>query len=292
MARQTDPDNPLLGWFIGGPAVTLIASLHQAVDSLSKWPIVAQLTERQALRAFLSNRDQNLFHGVYETWEAAEAAARAYGTAGYDNADSASIYDYRTRLDQHDYPSLYWITRSMHEGLRSVFDIGGAIGIKYIAFQDALRPFPDLSWRVCDVPAMVAHGEQLAQERGGDSRLSFTSQFEAGDGFELLFVSGVLQYLPRTLGEIVAGYVRRPRRVVVNTAAIHPEFEFFTVNSIGTAFCPYRVQTQASLVRGMKASGYRLRESWSNPDKPMTIPLHAERSLRSYSGYCFDLASE
>ena len=241
------------------------------------------------LQAFLANRDRNLFYGVHETWEAAEAAARGYGRAGYDNDDSAQIYDDRLRIDAHDYPSLYWLTRSMHEGLRSVFDIGGAIGIKFIAFRDALKPFPDLAWRVCDVPAMAAHGAQLARQRGDEARLTFTSGFEEGDGFDLLFASGVLQYLPRTLAEIVAGYTRRPRRILVNTAAIHPEFDFFTVNSIGTAFCPYRVQTQASLVRGLSKLGYRLREGWANPDKPMVIPFRAEHSLRNYSGYCFDL---
>ena len=241
------------------------------------------------LRTFLDNREQNLFYGVYDTWAAAEAAAQGYGRAGYDNVDSAQIYDDRLRIDAHDYPSLYWLTRSMHEGLRSVFDIGGAIGIKFIAFRDALKPFADLSWCVCDVPAMAEHGAQLARERGDEARLSFTSRFEDGSGIDLLFASGVLQYLPLTLAQIVAGHARKPRRIVINTAAIHPEFEFFTVNSIGTAFCPYRVQTQAALTRSLSKLGYRLRESWINPDKAMLIPAHAERSLRSYSGYCFGL---
>ena len=242
------------------------------------------------LQAFLANRDQNLFFGVHDTWEAAEAAAQGYGRAGYDNSDSARIYDYRLRIDPHDYPSLYWLTRSLHEGLRSVFDIGGAIGIKYIAFRDAHKAFADLAWRVCDVPAMVVHGQELATERGDAERLSFTSNVDEGEGFDILFASGVLQYLPRTLGEIVAGYTRKPRRILVNTAAIHPEFDFFTVNSIGTAFCPYRVQTQATLTRGLGKLGYRLREAWTNPDKPLVIPDDPAHSLRNYSGYCFDLA--
>ena len=241
------------------------------------------------LQAFLANREQNLFYGVYDSWVASEAAALGYGRAGYDNGDSARIYDDRLRIDPHDYPSLYWLTRSMHEGTRSVFDIGGAIGIKFIAFRDALKPFAQLSWRVCDVPAMAAHGEELARERGDAPRLSFTSRFEDGDGVDLLFASGVLQYLPLTLGDIVAGYARKPRRILINTAAIHPEFNFFTVNSIGTAFCPYRVQTQAALTRGLSKLGYRLRETWINPDKPLVIPGDEAHSLRSYSGYCFDL---
>ena len=248
-------------------------------------------TADPALQAFIVNREQNLFYGVYDTWQAAESAARGYGRAGYDNSDSASIYDYRLRIDQHDYPSLYWLTRSWHEGQRSVFDIGGAIGIKYIAFKDAHKQFADLFWRVCDVPAMVTHGRELAIERGDADRLTFTSSYDEGEGFDILFASGVLQYLPKTIGEIVAGYARKPRRIIVNTAAIHPEFDFFTVNSIGTAFCPYRVQTQASMARGLTKLGYRLRETWANPDKPLVLPDDPARSLRNYSGYCFDLSA-
>ena len=244
-----------------------------------------------ALQTFLANRDQNLFYGVHDTWQAAQSAAEGFGRAGYDNTESAAIYDYRLRIDQHDYPSLYWLTRSWHDGLRSVFDIGGAIGIKYIAFRDAHKAFRDVTWRVCDVTAMAVHGEELARERGDVGRLTFTSRYEDGEGFDILFASGVLQYLPEAIGDIVARYARRPRRILINTAAIHPEFDFFTVNSIGTAFCPYRVQTQATVTRGLANLGYRLRETWINPDKLLQIPGDAAHSLRHYSGYCFDLAA-
>ena len=43
------------------------------------------------------------------------------------------------------------------------------------------------------------------------------------------------------------------------------------------------------LVRGLTGLGYRLRESWVNPGKPMVVALRADRSLDHYSGYCFDL---
>jgi putative methyltransferase (TIGR04325 family) len=99
----------------------------------------------------------------------------------------------------------------------------------------------------------------------------------------------VVQYLPGTLGDLLAGWQRLPRRIVINTAAIHTQHEFFTVNSLGTAFCPYRVQTQASLIRGLTRLGYRLREARTHPVKVMHIPFHPEPSLDHYSGYCLDL---
>jgi putative methyltransferase (TIGR04325 family) len=244
------------------------------------------------LQRFVSNRDQNLFWGVYETWAEAEAAASAYGRSGYDNSESADLYNYRIRMDPHDYPSLYWLTRSLEEGMQGVFDVGGAIGIKLMAFREPLSRFTNLQWLVQDVPAMVAKGRELSLQRGDADKLRFTEQFADGDGSDVLFASGVLQYLPSTLAENLARWKRPPRRIIINTAPIHPEHAFFTVNSIGTAFCPYRVQTQAELVRGLSELGYRLRETWRNPDKPMAIPLHPERSLRHYTGFCLDLKSQ
>ncbi|MGC4059410.1 MAG: TIGR04325 family methyltransferase [Aquabacterium sp.] len=268
----------------------LIEALHRRVDALADWPLLGDLVQRQARDAFVANRDQNLFYGVHETWDEAVAAAQSFGRSGYDNPESARLYQHRTRMDQHDYPSLYWLTRSLQEGMKGVFDVGGAIGIKFMAFREPLSAWPDLDWCVQDVPAMVEQGRKLAQERGDTARLRFTDRFAEGEGQDVLFASGVLQYLPQTLGELLAGWQRLPKRIVINTAAIHPERAFFTVNSLGTAFCPYRIQTQASLVRGLTSLGYRLRESWVNPDKPMVIPFKPEWSLRHYSGFCLDLA--
>lgn len=268
----------------------LIQALHQRVDALATLPVIGPVIHRQAREAFVANRDQNMFYGEHASWEEAVAAAEAFGRAGYDNPESAQLYQHRTRMDPHDYPSLYWVTRSLQEGLKGVFDVGGAIGIKFMAFREPLSAWPELDWCVQDVPAMVAQGRQLAQERGDASRLRFTEHFAQGEGLDVLFASGVLQYLPQTLGEMLSGWKRLPRRIIINTAAIHPEKTFFTVNSLGTAFCPYRIQTQASLVRGLTALGYRLRETWVNPDKPMLIPFRPDLSLRHYTGFCLDLA--
>ena len=51
---------------------------------------------------------------------------------------------------------------------------------------------------------MAARGTALAAERGTATQLDFSSEFNAGDGFDLLFASGVLQYLPQRLGEMLA----------------------------------------------------------------------------------------
>jgi putative methyltransferase (TIGR04325 family) len=263
--------------------------MRGAVDSFSRWPGVKGITDNQARAAFIANRDQNLFYGVYERWEGAEAAATAYGKSGYDNTESADLYRFMMRITPHDYPALYWISRSLSEGMTSFFDVGGAIGIKFYAFKEHLAGWPALRWRVQDVPAVAQRGREVAMERGVANQLDFTDQFSDGDATDVLFASGVVQYLPKRLGEMLEGYKQLPRRIIVNTAAIHAQHEFFTVNSIGTAFCPYRIQTQAGFIGSLSKLGYRVKESWQNVGKPMTIPFRPDYSIQDYSGYCLDL---
>jgi putative methyltransferase (TIGR04325 family) len=271
--------------------VSLEEGLHSAVNRIVRLPGLKTIAARQARRAFIANRDRNMFLGVFETWPQAEAAARGFGQAGYDNSESANLYLTRVRIDRHDYPALHWLYRSMSEGLRKVFDVGGSTGIKYFAFREHLAAWPDLQWTVQDVPAMVAKGRELVAREPGVKNLQFTDRFDDGDGGDVLFASGVLQYLPMSLADLLSGFRNLPKRIVINTAAIHSSRDYFTVNSIGTAFCPYRVQTQATLVRGLTKLGYRLRETWVNPDKPLVIPLDSEHSLKDYSGYVLDLHS-
>lgn len=267
----------------------LIDALRGAVDSFSRWPGLKGITDAQARAAFVANRDQNMFYGIYDRWEAAEAAAAAYGTSGYDNRESADLYRFMMRMTPHDYPALYWISRSLSEGMTRFFDVGGAIGIKFYAFKEHLSPWPALRWRVQDMPAVAQRGREIAVERGVSQQLDFTPEFSEGDGFDVLFASGVVQYLPKRLGEMLESYKQLPRRIIVNTAAIHGQHEFFTVNSIGTAFCPYRIQTQAGFIGPLSKLGYRVKETWQNLGKPMTIPFRPDYSITDYSGYCLDL---
>lgn len=266
----------------------LISKLESGVDRLARLAYFRAQAERVARKRFIENRDENLFFGRHQTWDEACAAAAAFGTTGYDNEASASLYDFRTRIDTYDYPALYWLMRSRSEGHRSVGDLGGSIGIKFVAFRDVISSWPDLTWTVHDVPAAIARGRALAAARGNGEALRFADHFDDLQGIDVLYASGVLQYLPKPLGELLKNWANLPKRIIINTAPIHPTEAFFTVNSLGTAFAPYRVQTQADLVRGLNPLGYRLRETWINPDKLMTIPFHDALSLRHYSGYCLD----
>jgi putative methyltransferase (TIGR04325 family) len=258
------------------------------LDRVRDFPVIRTVRKSRYDRLFENNADRNLFRGTFNTPADAQASAPATRPVGYDNAASADLYLQRLRIDQHDYPSLYWLSRSFVEDLNRVADIGGSVGIKYFAFQEFVEFPADLVWRVIDVPAVARRGREFAASRGPSPGLEFSDTLADADGMDVIFASGVLQYLPQSLPELLSTLVRKPRRILINTTPIHPERSFFTLNSIGTAYCPYRVQAREPLIDAIESQGYRLRDEWQNLGKEMQIPFEAACSLRHYTGFCFD----
>jgi putative methyltransferase (TIGR04325 family) len=255
---------------------------------LARLPLTRNWVRRRYDAYFAECSDKQLFRGVFESCDQAQASAPATKPLGYDNEASSELYLGDLRANAHDYPAMFWIGQSFADGMRTVVDVGGSVGTKYYAFS-RLLPFPDdVRWIVHDVPAVVERGRRFAVERKAPQGLSFTTNMADADGIDVLFASGVLQYLPQTLAEILGGLKRPPRRVIVNTAAMHPLRSYFTLNSVGTAFCPYRVQAHGAFVRDVTQTGYTLRDHWQNPAKFIRIPFEQGLDLDTYSGYCFD----
>lgn len=262
--------------------------LDRAVDAVRNLPGIRHLRRSAYDRLFESGPKAHLFRGVFDSFDAAQAAAPPTRPLGYDNPASADLYLQRLSIDEHDYPSMFWLSQSLQDGLRRVVDLGGAVGIKYFAFGEHMR-FPEgLVWRVIDVPAVAARGREFAASRQAGPALEFSDRIEDASGADVLLASGVLQYLPASLPELLDGLAEPPARIVVNTTPIHADRSFFTVNGIGTAFCPYRVQARGAFVSGIEARGYRLRAEWLNVGKAMTIPFEPGYSVPDYSGFCFD----
>ncbi len=117
--------------------------------------------------------------------------------------------------------------------------------------------------------------------------LQFTSRREDLAGADVLYASGSLQYLERPLHEILAPIPLRPPHVLVNAMPMRSGPAYYTVQSIGTAFCPYRIEDRDGLVRGMAALGYEKVDEWDVPEKMCAIPFHPASSVRGYQGMYF-----
>ncbi len=267
-----------------------LSILHTVIDKLALAPGVRHMRERVNDKIFLNNVRSNFFRGVFDSFEAAANAVPRNRPQGYDNEDASLMY--RDMMDQvydYDYPSMFWLQRSFAEGFRKVFDLGGHVGIKYYAFKKNMHFNDDVRWTVGDLPVIATQGRAIALQKGESDRLSFADTLDEMAGCDVLFASGSLQYLPKTLAQLLEGLDQRPRRIIVNITPIHDETAYFTVNSIGVAYCPYRVQHRDTFIREVQDQGYVLRGAWLNQGKTLDLPFNEGYGLSAYSGFCFDV---
>jgi len=256
---------------------------NEMLNSLLQFPA----RESAYKRKFLNNTDENLFMGSFESFAAAEAGAPSSKAVGYANADAGELYS--PQIYFYDYPGLFWLGRSIDAGLTRVFDLGGHVGIKYYAFRRVLSYPSTLRWTVCDVPGVVESGRAMAVKREATQQLGFTTDYHDASGCDVLYVSGSLQYLPVRMDTILSELAVKPRRIVMNTTAVHPERTIYTLNSIGIAVCPYRIQHHDELLADLSRSGYRKRDVSRNEGKPIEVPFVEGGDKPYYAGCCFDL---
>lgn len=225
--------------------------------------------------------------GSFESFAAAQDAAPSSKPVGYDNAGAEQLYS--AQLHYWDYPALFWIGRSLEQGMNSVFDLGGHVGVKYYAFKRVLGDTSVLRWKVCDVPSIARAGREIADKREMGDRLTFCTDFREASGCDVLMASGSLQYLPTRIAEILQMLPTKPKRIVLNTTAVHPVRTLFTLNSIIVAVCPYRIQHHDALLQELTESGYRRLDTWRNDGKPIQIPFVAGGDQPYYFGGCWEL---
>ncbi|MGA9829291.1 MAG: TIGR04325 family methyltransferase [Rhodanobacteraceae bacterium] len=230
----------------------------------------------------------NLYRGVFDNFAQAQASAPSSRPLGYDHAAAAAMYRERTRqVFISDYPLLFWLRELIGTGCRSIYDLGGHIGIGYYAYQRYLNYPADLRWLVHDVPAVMEAGRLWASEHDTARRLGFSAQRDAGGDMDILLASGSLQYLDYTLAELLDALAHPPEHILLNLTPLHVTDSFFTLQNMGTAYCPYRVSSERDLLHGLRERGYTRVDRWENPDRRCHIPFHPAQSLDRYFGFYF-----
>ena len=258
--------------------------------SRSRLPWLHAWEKARYERRFLAHTavSHHIYRGVFATFDEAQASIPATRASGYDNSDSAELYRDRTRrVFINDYPMIYWLDRFFTEGARSVYDLGGHIGIAYYAYRRYLDYPKTLRWTVQDVPSVNAAGARWAKDHDNEQRLGFSSDTGDASGYDVLFAAGSLQYLSYTLAEALAAMPVPPRYLLLNSVPVHPGQSYFTVQNIGVACCPYRVTAERAFLDPLKALGYELADRWENPQRHCTVPFYPELSLDRYFGFAF-----
>lgn len=261
------------------------ATLHRLLDGALRAPGLLQWRQSRFDRAFAGGEYGGACRGVFQSYEEAAQAAPRSLPLGYDNEGPAEMYrDRLERVFPSDYPMIYWLTKRIEDGVRRIFDLGGHVGIGYYAYQPYIEYPPDLRWQVLDVPAVAAAGRRLAQTRDHHHALEFVDSFDAAADSDLLFSSGCLQYLHESLASKLGRLPRRPRWLLLNLLPLHPELDYWTIQSIGRAFCPYHIQRVEPFFDSLKGVGYERVDVWGNAEKECHVAFDASHDVVGYHG--------
>ena len=229
---------------------------------------------------------QRMFRGLYGDFASAAADAPPGKEVGYGDATATCHAHWRHYLFPGDYPVLFWLTRLLPT-TRLLFDLGGNVGNRYLAFRKYLTYPENLTWLVNDIPAVVALGRTIAEQEAA-VHLQFTTDYARLGEAEILLASGVLQVL-----EDWNGFLQRapslPRHILINRTPIGDQPSAVTLHMVGVSFIPYYIFNRRSFVDAFTNLGYRLVDEWRTPELGCWIPDHASHSLDSYSGFYFVL---
>ena len=119
---------------------------------------------------------QRMFRGLYPDFASAAADAPPGKQVGYDGDATANRHAHeRHFLFPSDYPILFWLSRLL-PGTRLLFDLGGDVGNRYLAFRRYLTYPESFTWLVNDIPAVVALGPAIAEQEAA-AHLAFTTDF-------------------------------------------------------------------------------------------------------------------
>ncbi len=236
---------------------------------------------------------RNSYCGVYESFQEACANAPKTRPVSFDLPEAGDLY--RDKLDSirdSDYPVIFWLERLLMSGQRRLFDLGGNIGVSYYGFQRYLAYPQGLRWLVHDVPAVIEAGRQWADQHDARGSLSFSGSRDDADGCDILFCSGVLQYLDFSLAEMLRGMREPPRHVLVNLTPLHPSRTFVTLQRVtlrgsGIANCPYTVSAVAPFVAAIEQLGYTMVDHWESYGRHLRVPFEPACLIDCYHGFYF-----
>jgi putative methyltransferase (TIGR04325 family) len=273
--------------------VDLFMDIAVALHSIKQFPPVERLRRERARKLFLSDMGYGAHSGVFRSFE--EARKTLPPSREFDTASLADEYVKvrANRVFPYDYPVMWWLTSAFEEGASRVYDIGGSVGVHYLAYKRYLQYPRDLHWLVSEVPAMVEIGRGVCARRGESAAVHFTDRLEPeAVEADVWICAGALHYIEEATG--MDALLRRarklPSRIVLNKLPLHVGRAFVSTQNIGDgAFAPHHVYNIDQFIRGVEAFGYQVRDSWRVPERQFQLFGDTENSFGAYTGIAFEL---
>lgn len=262
---------------------------YPGLDKLKRLPVFRDLWKRERLGYFLSTQGGGLHYGRFGSF--AEANAWLPKNPGFDLASLTDEYlEVRTqRIFAFDYPVMFWLREAFESGARSVFDIGGSVGVQYYSYRRYMKFPSELVWRVSELPVVCRLGREYAQKQGATAMQFMETLDVASIADDIWIAAGVLEFLEKTsLPDLLAQAAARPRYILLNKLPLWKGEQYVSTQNIGAgSFTAHYVFNREQFIDSVKAQGYELLDSWDVPERCYQDPLEPERDFANYSGLCF-----
>jgi putative methyltransferase (TIGR04325 family) len=244
------------------------------------------------------SRQSISYRGYFDSKEQAQLAINDRKNSQYDviNRNKAANIDREeAKLDSYfkdtDYPAFFWLTQCLEENTH-VLELGGSLGHYYYACQRFHMLLGSMSWTIAELPEAVALGESIASKRGENS-LGFIDSRQIGmvRPANLFLTAGTLQYMEKSLCDILRGLRQKPEHVVVHHLPVHKKKAYWTLQALSLCEVPYRVYGYQQLVSEMEQLNYVLVKEWRYP-RYIEIPFKRRKTaIEGYLGFYFKLGS-
>jgi putative methyltransferase (TIGR04325 family) len=183
-----------------------------------------------------------------------------------------------------DYPVLFWMRDiAANEPLR-VFDFGGGIGQTFVNYS-ATMPEEVLSeWIVQDLPEVVRRASIAVP--CPPSKLHFTSRLDEGVGCNVVLAAGALHYWENSLASLFDELRTKPAHFIINRSPMTTRStSFCTVQQGHNWAVACKVRNFDEVTEEMLALGYKLIDTWKDPQKNLIFPWLPAYSCAYYGAY-------
>ena len=123
---------------------------------------------------------------------------------------------------------------------------------------------------MCEIPEVVKAGKNIAIQQDSKN-LSFTTKFSEAEGSEIFLTCGTLHYLEVTLPDLLETLQVKPKHLLIHNVPFSDGESFTTLQNIGYAYCPYKVQNRSEFVNALMLLGYKLIDTALSPVMRYTL---------------------
>jgi putative methyltransferase (TIGR04325 family) len=237
-------------------------------------------------RRFHRFDDEPVYSGIYRTYDAAIQAVPRGAAIGFDDASVPGFYlDHHFVLNPNDYPVLFWLAKILKPG-SAIFDFGGGLGQCWYSYEPYLQVLDQARWIVCDLPAFVRQGQELAREQAATD-LQFTSDLDRSADAAIFMSNGALQYMADDLPTLLGKLRKAPDHVVINRVPMYDGEAYYTIQRTRhNSYAPYRIMNREEFCRGMRLLGYREQDRWE-VSRTLHVNFQPVYDVKKYQGFYF-----